>query len=514
MQKMMISKSEFMMFLKHPAWLWLKKYDKSKLPEPDEAMQALFDEGTLFESYAEKLFLPAPDHAGGQAGPNAVKIGYKTDSGEFSGNKYWAMPEATLEKLNGGAKVVLQGRIEAENVTAIFDVLEKDGDEYNLYEIKSSTKVKPEHVYDLGFQTFVLEKAGLKVKNIVVIHVNNEYVRRGEIDPEGISTKTTVTEEVHEVLPEVEVEIGKAFEVLKDSKNMPDISPRYLKGCPISEWLPIYEAVEGKTQKESILNLCLLKPDLVGTLKDQDIELIRDIPLDTKLTEKQRQQVVANKTGEREIKHEEIKEFLDSLEYPLHFFDFESLMSVIPPFDGTRPYQQVPFQYSLHVLSSPDAELVHKEYLHTDNTHPVPELLKHMQEDFEGRGSVISWSKKYEVARNAEMAEMYPEYEKFLLGINDRMVDLMDPFWKGWFVDKDFLGSASIKKVLPVLVPELSYKDLEINNGAQAQQVWMDVVLRGKRQSEKEKIMSAMKKYCALDTYSMFAILKYLEKLT
>src|SRR3990167_9986763 len=200
---MVISKSEFMMFLKHPAWLWLKKYDKDKLPAPDAELQALFDEGTLFESYAEKLF------------PKAVKLGYKND-GEFSGTKYYGLPELTKSELEKKTKVLMQGRLEIENITSIFDVLERVGENvFDLYEIKSSTSVKPEHIPDLAFQTIVLESAGLSVRNMFVLHVNNKYIRKGEIDPTLISEKTDVTEEVREIIEETKENIQKAFEILK-----------------------------------------------------------------------------------------------------------------------------------------------------------------------------------------------------------------------------------------------------------------------------------------------------------
>jgi hypothetical protein len=334
-------------------------------------------------------------------------------------------------------------------------------------------------------------------------------VRQGDIEPDKLATKTGITEEVRQAIPETLENITKAFKVLSQ-KEMPDISPRHLSGTPISEWLPIYEAVKGKIVDYSIYKLATLKPELVGLLEDEGVEVIGDIPLELGLTAKQESQVLATKSGKRAIDKEEIKEFLKSIEFPIHFFDFESLASVIPPFDGTRPYQQVPFQYSLHIWPDKDSELIHKEYLHTENSNPDQSLLEKMQEHFEGSGSVISWSKKYEVARNNEMAKMYPKYEKFLHGINDRMIDLMDPFAKGWFVDKDFFGSASIKKVLPVLVPELSYKELDINNGEQALRIWVDTVLKGKNREKKDKIMADLRKYCALDTYSMYAILKYL----
>ena len=488
------------MFLKHPAWLWLKKFDKSKLPEPDESLQLRFDEGALFESYAEKIF------------PDAIRLGYKKEGGVFSGTMYYALPQTTLEEIKKGTGVILQGRLEVENLTSIFDVLERvDENVFDLYEIKSSTSVKPEHIPDLAFQTLVIEKSGYKVRSAFVLHVNKDCVRNGVIDPKGISKKEEVTEKVREAIPETLENIEKAFKVLS-SKSMPDLSPRFLNGGSdvMSEWLDIYERVKGKFPPYSIYKLCGLNPETIEWLEDNGIEALHDVPLDGPLNERQERQVMAMRSGEQKINQEEIDSFLKGLEYPLHFFDYETMMGVIPAFDGYRPYQQVPFQYSLHILPEPGAELIHKEYLHTDNSDPVPTLLEHLERDFGPKGSVISWFMTFEKSRNTEMAKMYPKYETFLSGLNDRMIDLMIPFSNGWFVDKNFFGSASIKAVLPVLLPELSYKALAISGGADAQRLWMETVLKGLNPEKKEKIMADLRKYCTLDTYAMYAIYKYL----
>jgi hypothetical protein len=508
---MTISKSEFMLFLKHPAWLWLKKYDKDKLPLPDEELQALFDEGTLFESYAEKLF------------SGAVRLGYKKEGNQFSGTKYYALPEATKQEIDKGTKVILQGRLEVEsgfgkdkNITAIFDVLERVGEgEFDLYEIKSSTSVKPEHIPDLAFQTIVIEKAGYKIRDAYVLHVNNQYVREGEVDPEGIAVKTLVTEEVRAIVDEVNENISRAFKIL-EKKERPDLSPRHLsKGSDVmNEWLQILQVIKGEFPKYSIYRLMGPDPKTIAWLEDNGIELLSDIPLDGPLSKTQLRQVEAMKSGAQQIDKEEILNFFQDLEYPLYFLDYETLAGVIPAFDGYRPYQQIPFQYSLHILEKPEGELTHKEYLHTENSDPVPKLLEHLYEDIGPKGSVISWYMTFEKGRNSEMAKAHPKYEKFLNNLNDRMVDLMVPFSKGWFVDKDFFGRASIKWVLPALLPEpeLNYKNLPISNGAKAQRIWMQTVLQGKNGEEKDKIMKDLIQYCNLDTYAMYAIFKYLKE--
>jgi len=496
--KMILSKSEFMMFLKHPAWLWLKKHDKSKIPEPDENLRALFDDGNLFESYAEKLF------------PDAVTLGYKIN-GIFNGNRYKVLPELTKKELQKDTKVIFQGRFEVDNLTAIFDVLERVGDNtFDLYEIKSSTSVKPEHIPDLAFQTIVLEKSGLKIRNLYVIHVNNNYVRKGDIDPMKLcSEKEDVTKDVREIIGETLNNIGEAFKII-NMKNMPDVSPRHLKQGSMEEWLEVYKLVNGEFPKYCMYNLCGLTAKKVGLLEDMGVKLINEVPPDFELTERQQQQVTALKEG-RQINIKEISDFLSKFEYPLHFFDYETFSGVIPAFDGIRPYQQVPFQYSLHILDKQGGELIHKEYLHTENSNPVPTLVKKMMEDFEGKGTVLVWHESMEKGKNEQMAKMFTEYEPFLLNINDRILDLKIPFSKGWFTDADFFGSASLKAVAPVIISKPSYSDLKISNGVTAQRVWMETVFQGKNKETKDKIMEDMRKYCGLDTEIMVHILKVLE---
>lgn len=491
---MQISKSEYMMFLRHPAWLWLKKHDKSKLPAPDATLQAIFDAGLDFEKYANKRF------------PNGVNVGFNNY------NEYLSMPERTKEILDNGVNTIFQGRFEAGDITFICDVLDKVKDNiFDLYEIKSSTKVKSEHIPDLAFQTIVLENAGYIVRKIFVIHVNNEYVRDGDIDYDKLSCVSDVTQKVRDIIEKTKYNIARAKEII-NLPTVPDISPRYVNLGAFLEWMKIYKNLK-EVFPYSIYSLIAPGAKRIGELEDMGVELIKDIPDDFKLTQKQEAQVIATKDNKRIINKEKIKNFLDKLVYPLYFLDYETAMSAVPMYNGTKPYQQVPFQYSLHVLASPEAELKHLEYLHRDSTNPVLSLLKKLKEDIGPTGSVLVWYKNFEMTRNEEMAAMYPEFREFLEDVNNRVVDLMEPFFNGWFVDKDFLGSASIKRVLPVVVPSLSYKELGIQEGTSAQQKWMDAVLRNKEGIDKNKLFSDLVKYCAMDTLAMVEIWRCLKDL-
>ncbi len=441
-----------MLFLKHPAWLWVKKNDPKKIPPVDENTQALFDSGHKFEPYAESLF------------PEGMALGFSDY------NEYLSLPQRTLDAISNGAAVLFQPRFEWNEFTCISDIVSFVGDkEVDLYEIKASTKVKPEHEFDLAFQTAVIEGNGLKVRNIYVLFANNKYVRNGEIEADKITVTQDVTDKVRKRAESTAKYMPLALSVAQQNK-MPDPSPELAKLNSKDDWLKIYENIVPSTKK-------IWGDDCAPTIdKDQ------------------------------------IKSFIEKLKYPLYFLDYETLMSLIPYFDGQRPYQQVPFQYSLHIIDSPDAEVNWKEYLHRENTDPVRPLTEQLLSDIGTSGTVLVWYESFEKKRNSELGEMLPEYADALAAINDRVVDLILPFKNKWYDDPRCEGSASIKAVLPVLCPQLSYKGLGIQEGGSAQRLWMEAVLDSKRVDQREKILSDLTEYCKLDTFAMVEIYKCLKR--
>lgn len=449
---MQISKSDYMLYLRHPAWLWVKKHKPSLIPPVDENTQAIFDAGHAFEPYAESLF------------PEGVSLGFSDY------DEYRSLPQRTQDAIARGDQVLFQPRFEWKEFTCICDIVSFVGaGEVDLYEIKASTKTKLDHEYDLAFQAAVLEGSGLKVRNISVIHVNNHYVRRGAINTRELTAFTDITADVRAREEATRKHMAQAV-VTANSTEMPDPNPKHARLGSKKAWLPIYENIVGTVEKQLQIG----------------IEPIIDKP--------------------------KIAEFLQQLEYPLYFLDYETMSGLIPYFDGHRPYQQVPFQYSLHVLEAPDAELTHKEYLHRENSDPSKPLTEQLIQDIGDKGSVIVWYEDFEKGRNKELGEMLPEYKTAMDAINERVIDLMVPFKQKWYDDQRFNGSASIKNVLPVLCPYLSYKELGIQEGGSAQRLWMEAVLDEKRSDQKEQILEDLIEYCSLDTLAMVEIYKCLRE--
>ena len=277
--------------------------------------------------------------------------------------------------------------------------------------------------------------------------------------------------------------------------------------------MDIYKILKPNNDPYNIYNLSYPTPEQIGKLEDANILNISDIPDELALRDKQIAQIKTTRENKRIIDKESIKSFIDTFQYPLYFFDYETFSSVIPQFDGGSPYQDYPFQYSLHIIESPDSEIIHKEYLHSENTNPIPHLLEQLKKDIDNSGTILAWNMSYEKGCNNRMAALYPKYTDFLKQLNDRILDLMTPFSKMWFFDKDFFGSASVKKVMPVMAPELSYKELAVGDGLLARRTWTQTILEGKNQSNRDNILKNLSTYCTLDTFAMVRILEELKKI-
>lgn len=218
------------------------------------------------------------------------------------------------------------------------------------------------------------------------------------------------------------------------------------------------------------------------------------------------------KSGEPLINKGQITRELQNLEYPLSFLDYETYGAAVPLFDGYEPHKHIVFQYSLHVLDAPDSEPRHLEYLIIDNEDPSPALLDQLVMHLPDQGSVIVWNKSFEMTKNREMAERYPEYREFIEDLNARVYDLMEIFSKGLYIHPDFHGSASIKKVLPVIVPDLEqgYSGLQISNGEGAMLAWYEIISGVIPNIDIEQIRQDLLAYCKLDTLAMVKIYEVL----
>ncbi|MFA5583976.1 MAG: DUF2779 domain-containing protein [Bacteriovoracaceae bacterium] len=490
---MYLTKTDYKEYLICPKWLWVKKNKPEFAVEGEMSLflQKLINDGYEVENFAQQLF------------PKGVEV-------VGSSNELLDTTQELLSK----KQTMFQATFETkEGLFAKVDVLafDKDTDSWNLYEVKASSSIKTDlqhnHIKDVTFQTIVAEKAGVSINASFIIHINKEYRRNGEMDPEQLFVIEDVTDQVQENKDTVTKEIEEALVCLAKD----DLS---LKGCDC-----LYRSHGQRCDSFSVFN-----PDIpqysvhyiVGgkkllSLLEADIFDVTEIPEDFDLTDNQREKVTLQKTGKPMIDTDAIQDTLSHLVYPLYFLDYETFGKPYPVLDGYTTNQQIVFQYSLHILQE-DGTLEHHEYLANDFETATTGLLEHMREHIGPVGSVIVWNEGFEKGRNKELAEIHPEYADFLEDINNRIYDLMLVFKKD-YLHPNFYGSASIKKVLPVMLPDLSYKNLEIQDGTMALSEWEKVASGKISDDQADEVRKNLLKYCELDTLAMVELYRKLQEL-
>ncbi len=496
---MLISKTTFQEFLFCPKNIWLKLHkpellEKYKLSEYE---LHLVEQGNEVESVTRGRF------------PGGVLVG---ESGER------AVAE-TVRLMAEKVPAIFQATFIQDGFIARNDVLiyDKEHDQWDLCEIKATNSIKEggkerDHIVDIAFQASILRRAGVPIGKYLHMRLNKDYIRAGDLDIQSLFIIEDVTEEVTSRLPEVEEKMETARYYLNQEKEPAG-------GCDCvytsrRNHCTTFSHSNPHIPEYSVHDIAYVSKKKLANFMDQHVLSLEEIedPDAFGLTDKQKVQVLAHRLGNPMIDTDVIARELNKLVFPLYFLDYEAYGPAIPVFNGYRPYMHIPFQFSLHVLHEPNAALEHVEYLHTELSDPSEPIARLLKEHIIG-GTTVSWYKPYETRINREISERLPEYRDFFERMNGSMYDLRDIFIAQHYVHKDFKGKTSIKKVLPVLAPELKYSDLEIQEGATASKLWWEMIAPSTDEAIKKATEENLKKYCGLDTYAMVAIWRHLSEL-
>ena len=486
MKSILLSKSKYMSGLQCPKYLWLLFHDPSKISAPDASTRHIFDEGHRIGELAWQLF------------PNGIVI----PTEDFRGNL--SQTKELLKK----RQPLFEPAVFVEGIYSRLDILNPVGsDEWDIVEVKGSTKVKDENINDVSFQRLCAQKAGLKIRKCFLTHINNQYVRSGDIEPQKLFTSEDITAEVDEASAGIEERVKAMFDVIA-STDCPDMligghcSEPY--ACPVTscwEALPehhIFELYRGGKK--------------CSDLYSQGVLTIKDIPASFKLSASQTIQKECIATGAVHIDKEPIAQFLNSLEYPLYYFDFETINPAIPLYDGTRPFQRIPFQFALHVVATRSPKSEHYSFLADGTDDPRPELLSEMKRLFGNQGSIVVYNQSFERSVMQESGENFPKSKDWLDGLCGRLIDLYEPFRNFQYYNPGQHGSASIKEVLPAVTGK-SYKGMEIAHGGDASLAFLALASGTLSSEEQKTLRKNLEKYCGLDTEGMIWIIDELRKI-
>jgi hypothetical protein len=430
-----------------PKRLYLHKFQPGLKNPEDEMQQSIFAAGTNVGVLAHQLF---------PGGENAEPP---------TPYEYHLSVAKTEELIKSGAEIIYEAAFNFEGILCALDLLVKQDGQWHAFEVKGSTGVKPQHIMDAALQYYVITQCGLPLADISIVHLNNQYIRRGALNVQELFNKVSIKEEVLELQEFIGNKAIELKQVLHD-KVEPMVEPGDHCYAP-------YEC--------DFTNHCW--KGITEEAKDY---------------------------GNENLNKEAIDEFMAELVYPLYFFDFETVMPAVPEFDESRPYQQLPFQYSLHIQHSPEADLHHEYFLGNGITDPREDLIKTLLSHIGNEGSIVVWNKTFEDSRLKELGRDFPEYSEAIESIRTRLVDLMVPFRKKQYYHPEFQGSYSIKKVLPVLVPELKYTDLEVQDGGSASLMYAQ--LKDQDTETQTKHREGLLAYCEMDTLAMVKILEKISK--
>ncbi len=423
-----------------------------------------------------------------------------------------AMCDQTRCFIDAGEENIAEASFVYDGLYCAVDILHKNGDGWDIVEVKSSTHVTPIYIEDMSFQYYVLTKCGLNIKGVYNMHINNQYVRHGELDLQGLFTVEDYTDLAFSKLYEVEKNVSYIRSYV-DTNSEPK---KDIDVCCESPYECAFKAYCSRHIPEnSIFDISRLSMDKKYEYYHKGIVSYEDIIRSgVKLNGRQMMQVeTVLKELPDHIEKVAIQEFLDTLTYPVYHLDFETFQQAVPEFEGGIPYAQIPFQYSLHIEHK-DGTLEHKEFLAKEGTDPRGALAEQLCKDIPMDVCILAYNMSFERTVILKLSELFPYLEEHLLNIRENMHDLMIPFSKGQYYTKAMLGSYSIKHVLPALWPgdpDLDYHNLEgVHNGGEASATFAD--MPNHTPEEIEVMRGNLLKYCGLDTYAMVKVLSKLRE--
>jgi hypothetical protein len=486
MPQRLLSKSKYLNGLQCPRLIWIQINEPEKTPETDPVTQHVFDQGHLVGDLAKKLF------------PGGIDI----PTEDFMGNI-----SSTVDLLKE-RKPLFEAGILAGKLYSRVDILSSaDAEGWDIVEVKSSTSVKDIHINDVAFQRYCCNQSGLNIRNCCLALINNQYVRKGEIDPKGLFNIHDVTDQVEEASVGIQDRIDGILEVINQGTCPEMIIGPHCRDpypCSLTEcWDPLPE--------HNIFTL-YYGGKKTFEMYNSGIVTVGEIPDGYKLNEKQHIQQACVTSGESYVDKTAIHSFLSSLEYPLYYLDFETISPAVPLFDGTRPYQAIPFQFSLHVVKAKFSQPEHFSFLANGTDDPRPALLAELKEAIGNEGSILAYNKGFEEGILRDLAQAFPEYSDWIEQICNRLVDLLVPFRNFNYYHPTQKGSASLKAILPAITGR-GYEDLDISDGQVASVTFLAATYGDMPKAEVAQVMDNLEKYCGRDTEGMIWIVEKLYEL-
>ena len=495
----MLSKSKFILGQQCNKSFWFNINNVEPTHPPDEGALERLSAGNEVGDISKELF------------PGGREVPYMP-------GEQLKMAEITKEYIEEGITSIYEASFIYDDIFVRVDLMNKTDKGWNIYEVKSSTRIRSYHEYDVSIQWYVLNSLNfIELNDAFVVTLNNQFSKKDNINP----IKFFNIDSVKQIAEDNQIEVKEKIHELKSieaSSNEPtiEIGPHCKKphGCVyLGKCWP-----KDIDQTDSIFRLYRMNLKKKLSLYNRGIDSFSKLQDEHSLSPIQKIQLKAYRKNSPVLNNEKISNFIDKVQYPISYFDFETFTDAVPIYDMQRPHMQMPFQYSLHVQKNKDEKLNikdnHFEFIAKHDEDPRKSIAESMIKNFPKKGTIMAYNQSFEKNCIKSLAEFCPDLAEDLYALNERFVDLIEPFRNGGYYDSKFRGSFSIKKVLPAVCPndnELDYKELEISNGGMA-----SIAFKEMREQSENQILHTREKlfqYCRLDTYAMYAIYQKLMQL-
>lgn len=474
-----ITKQHFFDTIYCPTYGWLNKSEESETLSLIDKLR--MEEGIEIHEKARELF------------PDGISI---------TGNNITAA-KTTKKLLNSnGVSFIFEGTFITDDYITKADILEQRDGKWDLYEVKSSKNRKSEQVEDMAYTYNVISRAGLKIDRCYLLLISEDY--RLGMGVEDLFEKYDIADDVLVQAQEYQPDFQTVPNILRKRKTPPPELKYECKNCEF------YSDCHNGDTEGTIFELPYINAKVFDDLTNINVFNIKDIPATYGLSDYQQRVIKAVSTGKIVINKNGLKDSLNEIKYPAYYLDFETMMTCLPLYKGIGPYTQIPTQYSLHICSKLGEISNHYEYLADHRKDCRRQLAERLIKDCRKKGSVIVYYASFEVGRIKSMMEWFPDLKKDLKAILDRIIDLHE-IVRNNFYHPEFRGSTSIKRTLPVLVPDMSYDGMNISDGGEAMAVFAYMVKGKYEDSEIEKIKKDLLEYCKLDTLAMIKLQEKLE---
>lgn len=489
-EKHILSKSTFLRGLQCGKSLYLYKNFIQLRDAPSAEQQAIFNRGNNVGILAQKIF------------PGGIDATPKKRSDNLEAVR------RTKELIEQGAEIIYEAAFQHEQVLAILDILVKKEGTWHAYEVKSSVKISQTYILDASLQYWVITGSGLPLTDISLITLNNKYVKKGELDVPKLFSITSVLKDALKNQEMISEKVIVSKTVAADPK-MPEVTIGEHCFSPYS--CDFMGTCWKQVPKNSVFEITGMSKSDQFALYRKGYQTVSDIPDENELDQNTNLHIQAVKKGEATTQKKELQGFVAKAVYPLFFMDFETFMPAIPLFDGTKPYQHIPFQFSLHYKMAPDAPLQHTEFLAEQGIDPRKSFIETILKHTRTPGTILVYDALMEKNMLNAMKNDFPEHAKEIDERLSRFLDLMIPFQEKLYYHPAMKNSFSIKNVLPALVPELNFQGMKISSGSIAMIAFEHL----QKETDMFRILELREQlleYCKMDTLAMARVFDVIEK--